>query len=58
MRLTSQWLTPDEGEEQMHQKVVMELMVQGIKQWIIREQPQDPYAMAELMQVYLVSEKT
>ena len=54
MRLTSQWLTPDEGEEQMQQKVAMELMVQGMKQWIIREQPQDPFAMAELMQLYFV----
>ena len=37
-------------------------MVEGIsewiKKWIIREQPRDSYAMAELMRVYLVSEKT
>ena len=36
----------------------MKLMVQEMKQWIIREQPQNQYAMAKLMQVYLVSEKT
>ena len=58
MRLTSRWLTPDEGEEQMRQKVAMEQIVEGMsegmKKWIIREQPRDPYAMAELMQVYLV----
>ena len=62
MKLTSRWLTPDKGEEQMRQKVAMEQMVQGMnegmKKWIVREQPPDPYAMAELMQVYLVSEKT
>ena len=28
-------------------------MSEGMKKWIIREQPRDPYAMAELMQVYL-----
>ena len=37
---------------------MIEGMSEGMKKWIIREQPQDPYAMAELMQVYLVSEKT
>ena len=62
MRLTTRWLTPDEGEEQMRRKVSMEQMVEGMsegmKKWIIREQPRDLYAMAELMQVYLVSEKT
>ena len=46
----------------MQRKVAMEQMVEGIsegmKKWIIREQPRDSYAMAELMQVYLVSEKT
>ena len=36
---------------------MVEGMSEGMKKWIIREQPRDPYAMAELMQVYLVSEK-
>ena len=62
LKLISRWLTPDEGEEQMRRKVVMEHMVQkmneGMKQWIIREQPPDQYAMVKLMQVYLVSKKT
>ena len=61
LTLTSWWLTPNEGEEQMRQKVAMEQMVEGMsggtKEWIIREQPRDPHAMEELMQVYLVSEK-
>ena len=61
MKLTDQWLTPDAGPDQMKRKVAMEQMIQGIpaamRQWIIREQPQDPYHMAEQMQTYISSER-
>ena len=60
MRLTGWWLTPDEEEEQMGQKVAMEQMVEGMsegmKKWIIREQPRDPYAMTELISIWKLKE--
>ena len=60
-KLADRWLTPDEGMEQVKEKVVMEQMIEGIpvmmRQWIMREEIRGPTHIAELMQRYITSER-
>ena len=60
-KLGDQWLTPEEGMEQVKKKVVIEHIIEGIpvtmRQWIMQEKICGLTHIAELMQKYITSER-
>ena len=59
---TERWLKPEEGLEQMVDKVAMEAVLDGLprdmKMWINRQRPSGVDGLVSLMQTYLLDERT